>query len=315
MDVKVKAAVLSICSNTALTLGKLAVGLSINSVSVISEAFHSGLDLLASLIAFAAVRKSSKPADERHNYGHGKVENLASIIEAFMIVAAGVIIILNTVPRLKGGGEIHNLGLGAAVMAVSAVVNILVSRRLLKVARETESPALAADGWHLLTDVYTSLGVFLGLGAIYLTGYTIIDPVIAMVVALFILRAAYRLIRDSVRSILDFGLPRGEKTIIQDVLKKYSSEYVEYHKLRTRKSGSDRYVDLHLVVPKDKHIDKVHALCDRIEEDMRRSLSGINVLVHTEPCGGQCEELEGQEALEFLKRCPECERKVDAKRK
>ncbi len=309
MNVKVKAAVLSIGSNTVLTIGKLAVGLSINSVSVISEAFHSGLDLVAAIIAFLAVRKSSKPADERHNYGHGKVENLSSIIEALMIVAAGGLIIFNALPRLKGGGEIRSLGLGAAVMAVSAAVNILVSRKLLKVARETDSPALAADGWHLLTDVYTSLGVFVGLGAIYLTGYTIIDPIIALVVALLILKAAYNLIRDSMRSILDFGLPKGEESVIRGVLKNYSGEFVEFHKLRTRKSGSDRYVDLHLVVPKDKHIETVHSLCDRIEEDLRRSLSGLHVLIHTEPCAGLCEELEGRDEHNILGKCPECERR------
>lgn len=315
MNDKVKAAVLSIGSNTVLTFGKLAVGLSINSVSVISEAFHSGLDLAASLIAFAAVRESSKPADERHHYGHGKIENLSSIVEALMIVAAGVIIILNALPRLKGGGEMHSPGLGAAVMAVSAAVNILVSKRLLKVARETDSPALAADGWHLLTDVYTSLGVFVGMGAIYLTGYKIIDPIIAMLVALLIFKAAYDLIRDSIFSILDFGLPGEEESIILGVLKKYSGEYVEFHNLRTRKSGSDRYIDLHLVVPKDKDIKTVHALCDRIEEEMRGSLAGLHVLIHIEPCGGLCEDLAGRDGNNMLGQCPECEKKFGVKDK
>ncbi len=315
MNNKVKAAVLSIGSNTVLTFGKLAVGLSINSVSIISEAFHSGLDLAAALIAFAAVRKSSKPADERHQFGYGKIENLSSIIEALMIVAAGLIIILNALPRLKGGGEMHSPGLGMSVMAVSAAVNILVSKRLLKVARETDSPALAADGWHLLTDVYTSLGVFVGMGAIYLTGYKIIDPIIAMLVALLIFKAAYDLIRDSMFSILDFGLPKEEESVILSVLKKYSDEFVEFHNLRTRKSGSDRYVDLHLVVPKDNNIETVHALCDRIEEEMRDSLAGLHVLIHIEPCGGFCEDLEGQDEHNNLRHCPECERMVDAKTK
>ncbi|MDD4334989.1 MAG: cation diffusion facilitator family transporter [Desulfotomaculaceae bacterium] len=313
MNEKVKAAALSIGSNTVLTFGKLAVGLSINSVSVISEAFHSALDLAAALIAFAAVRKSSKPADKRHHYGHGKVENLSSIIEALMIVAAGVIIILNALPRLKGGGEIHNPALGAAVMAVSVAVNILVSKRLLKVARETDSPALAADGWHLLTDVYTSLGVFVGMGAIYLTGYEIIDPIIALGVALLIFRAAFDLIRDSMHSILDFGLPEEEESIIREILKKYSSGFVEYHKLRTRKSGSDRYVDLHLVVPKDEDIKTAHALCDQIEKEMQDSLAGLHMLIHIEPCGGFCEDLEGRDEHNKLGQCPECEKRVDAK--
>lgn len=311
MDEKVKVAALSIVSNTVLTLGKLAVGLSINSVSVLSEAFHSGLDLAAALIAFAAVRSSARPADDRHHYGHGKVENLSSIIEALLIVAAGVIIIANALPKLKGGGEIHSLGLGAAIMAVSAVVNILVSRKLLKVARKTDSPALAADGWHLLTDVYTSIGVFVGLGAIYLTGYTILDPIIALAVTLLIFKAAYDLIRDSMHSILDFGLPEREEALILSVLKEYSSEYVEYHNLRTRKSGSDRYLDLHLVVPKDSPVEKVHALCDRIEEDIRKRLSGVHVLIHTEPCGGSCEKLLEKDTFTVMEQCPSCEKKVD----
>jgi len=311
LDDKVKVAVLSIGSNTVLTLGKLAVGLSINSVSVLSEAFHSGLDLAAALIAFVAVRTSAKPADDRHHYGHGKVENLSCIIESLLIVAAGVIIIVNALPKLKGGGEIHSLGLGAGIMAVSAVVNIMVSKKLLKVARKTDSPALAADGWHLLTDVYTSLGVFVGLGAIYLTGYTIIDPIIAILVALLIFKAAYDLIRDSMRSILDFGLPEGEEALILSVLKEYSSEFVEYHNLRNRKSGSDRYLDLHLVVPKDSPVEKVHSLCDRIEEDIRICLKGTHVLIHTEPCGGACEALEGKDAHTILEQCPACPKKVD----
>ena len=236
---------------------------------------------------------------------------MSSIIESLLIVAAGVIIIANALPKLKGGGKIHSLGLGAGIMAISAVVNILVSRKLLNVARKTDSPALAADGWHLLTDVYTSIGVFVGLGAIYLTGYTIIDPIIALAVALLIFKAAYDLIRDSMHSILDFGLPEREEALILSVLKEYSSEYVEYHNLRTRKSGSDRYLDLHLVVPKNSPVEKVHALCDRIEEDIRKYLKGTHVLIHTEPCGGNCEELLGEGTLTVMEQCPSCEKKAD----
>jgi cation diffusion facilitator family transporter len=183
VDKKAKVALLSISSNTFLTLGKLVVGLAMGSVSVISEAIHSSLDLAAAIIAFFAVRTAAKPADDRHNYGHGKFENLSGIIEAILILVAGVMIINNAIPKLKGGVELESLGLGAGAMGISVVVNLFVSRKLLKTARETESPALAADGWHLMTDVYTSLGVFAGLGAIYLTGLTILDPLIAIVVA------------------------------------------------------------------------------------------------------------------------------------
>lgn len=291
MDEKAKVALLSISSNSFLTLGKLVVGLSMGSVSVISEAVHSGLDLVAAIIAFFAVRTSAKPADERHNYGHGKFENLSSIIEAILILIAGLMIIDRAIPKLKEGGEIESLGLGAGVMGISVLVNLLVSRKLLKTARKTDSAALAADGWHLMTDVYTSLGVFAGLGAIYLTGLTILDPIIAIGVALLIFRAAFNLIRESVRSILDVNLPQAEENLIQGILHSYGDEYIEFHDLRTRKAGSDRYIDLHLVVPKYKDIDAVHSLCDRIEDDLRVQLPGVQVLIHTEPCGGHCEEI------------------------
>lgn len=283
MNDKVKVASLSIASNTMLTLGKLIVGLSMNSVSVISEAIHSGLDLIAALIAFFAVRLSAKPADEDHNYGHGKYENVASIIEALLIIVAAVMIILNAIPKLKGGGEIHSLGLGAFVMAVSAVVNIIVSRKLMKVAKITESPALAADGWHLLTDVYTSLGVLAGLLAIYATGLTIIDPLIGIGVAILIFKAACDLIRDSMRSILDSCLPKSEEQIIHDVLDQYSNIFVEYHNLRTRRAGSDRYIDLHLIISKDKNINEIHELCYSIEQDILRQLPNVQILIYTEP--------------------------------
>jgi cation diffusion facilitator family transporter len=291
MDEKAKVALLSIGSNTFLTLGKLAAGLYMGSVSVISEAVHSSLDLVAAVIAFFAVKTAAKPADERHNYGHGKFENLSSIIEAILILVAGAMIINSAVPKLKGGGEIESLGLGAGVMGVSVLVNLLVSRKLLKTAKKMESPALAADGWHLLTDVYTSLGVFAGLGAIYLTGLTILDPIIAIAVALMIFKAAFSLIRESVRSILDVNLPQTEENLIKGILYSYAEEYVEFHDLRTRKAGSDRYVDLHLVVPKYKDINDVHNLCDRIEDDLRAQLPGAQILIHPEPCSDHCEKI------------------------
>jgi len=291
MDEKSKTALLSVGSNTCLILGKLAAGLAMGSVSVISEAVHSGLDLLAAIIAFVAVKVAAKPADEGHNYGHGKFENLASIIESLLILVAGIMIIYNAALKLKEGVVIESLGLGMAVMGVSALVNLLVARKLLNTARRTESPALAADGWHLMTDVYTSLGVFLGLVAIHLTGLTVLDPIIAILVALLIFKTAFQLIRESVLSILDARLPIAEERLIKEVLSKYAGEYLSYHALRTRKAGSDRYVDMHLVVPKYQSIDVVHDLCDRIENELKTQLPNVQILIHIEPCAGHCEEL------------------------
>jgi cation diffusion facilitator family transporter len=291
MDEKVKVARLSIISNLFLTLGKLAVGFSMHSVSVISEAIHSGLDLVAALVTFYSVRKSSQPADESHPYGHGKYENLASIVEALLIIAAAVMIIKQALPRLSGQGEIYSLDLGLMVMAVSSLVNYFISSKLMSVARAADSPALFADAWHLRTDVYTSLGVFAGILSIKLTGIKIIDPLVAIAVAGLILKAAWDLIKESMASMLDASLPEEEEKAIQLVLGQYSNKYLEYHRLRTRKSGAQRYIDLHLVVPKCSVIIKSHELCDQIEKELKSKLPHIEeVLIHIEPCEEKCED-------------------------
>lgn len=311
MNEKIKAARLSIASNTFLTLGKLSVGISMNSVSVISEAIHSGLDLMAALIAFFSVRESSKPADDRHHYGHGKFENVAGITEAILILGAAAMILFNAYPKIHGKAEIQSLELGAAVMGISAVVNFFISRELMRVARKTESPALAADAWHLRTDVYTSLGVFAGIIAIKVTGLTVLDPLIAIGVAFLIIKAAVELIRDSMRSILDVRLPEAEELVIREILRKYSIQFVEFHDLRTRKAGSQRYVDLHLVVPREWAINKVHSLCDQIEEDICTRFAGAHILIHTEPCGRHCEDCsrsdeENQREAKCEPACEDC---------
>ncbi|SHE56946.1 cation diffusion facilitator family transporter [Desulforamulus putei DSM 12395] len=293
LDKKLKMARLSILSNTCLTIGKLLVGLSMGSVGVISEAVHSGLDLIASLIAFMAVRQSGKPADENHPYGHGKFENLAGIIEALLILAAAIGIFVQAVPKiLHGGSEIEALGWGAAVMIISAAVNFLISRKLIRVGKETDSPALTADGWHLRTDVYTSLGVFFGLGAIYLTGYTILDPIIGIAVGLLIVKAGFDLIRESMGVMLDVSLPSEEEEAIRRVLLRHADQFLEYHGLRTRKSGPYRYVDLHLVVPRHLPVGTAHMLCDCIEQEIEEALPEVQVLIHCEPCEKAEEPLE-----------------------
>lgn len=284
MNEKQKVARLSIVSNTVLTMGKLGAGLSMGSVSVISEAIHSGMDLVASAIAYISVSASGKPADREHRYGHGKFENIAAIIEALLILGAAVLIIAQSVPKLFGGAEVESLGLGAMVMGGSALVNFWVSQRLMATAKQTDSPALAADAWHLRTDVYTSLGVFGGIIAIKLTGLVILDPIIALGVTAFIIKAAIDLIRESISSIVDASLPENEEQLIREVIERHSAQYVQFHDLRTRRAGPDRHVDLHLVVPRRKPIMSTHDLCDRIEEDVQKNLPGVQVLIHAEPC-------------------------------
>lgn len=290
MDKKVKAARLSIISNSFLTVLKLAVGMFMGSISVISEALHSGIDLVASVVDYLSVRQSSKPADDEHPYGHGKFENVGSIVEAVLIIVAAVVIIVKAIPRFISPAEVHSLGIGAGVMAVSVVVNTLVSRKLMKVARETDSPALEGDAWHLRADVYTSLGIFAGLAAIKLTGLMILDPIIAMGVALFILKAGFDLIKKSFRAIVDERLSEDEINTINEVLRESSVNFLDYHELRTRKAGSQRFIDLHLVFPRDLPIKAINETCGDLEQKIMMRLHRADVVIKVEPCQEECRD-------------------------
>ncbi|MBE3581189.1 MAG: cation transporter [Thermoanaerobacteraceae bacterium] len=284
MDERARAARISVVSNAFLVLLKLATGLATNSLSVISEAIHSGMDLLAAVIAYFSVREASKPADFEHRYGHGKIENVAGTIEALLIFGAAMAIIAEAVKKLRLGAEVIQPGIGMAVMGLSALINLCVSRYLFKVAEETQSVALAADAWHLRTDVYTSAGVMVGLVAIEITGLNWLDPLAALVVAALILAAAYRLTREAFTPLMDVCLPEEEERLIKDIISSYADQYVEFHKLRTRKSGRERQIDLHLVVPGRQSVAQAHRLSDRITAAIKAALPYTEVLIHIEPC-------------------------------
>ncbi len=281
---KTQVAVLSVVSNTCLTIGKITVGLLTGAVSIISEGIHSAIDLLASFIALFAVKESAKPADARHTYGHGKIENVSGTVEALLIFFAAIWIIYEAAHKIAIGKAAESYGLGMVIMAVSALINFIVSSLLNKVGKETDSVALQADALHLRTDVYTSLGVFIGLLLIQITGWTILDPVVAIMMALFILRAAYNLTKEAFMPLVDVSLPEEECALIRSVLTKYAKDYVEFHELRTRRSGGERHIDLHLVVPKYMSVLAVHDLCDQIEAEIDHLLPRAKVLIHAEPC-------------------------------
>lgn len=290
LESKNRAATLSIVSNTILIILKLVIGIMMQSVSVISEAVHSGIDLIAAIIAWFSVRESGKPADDKHRFGHGKIENVAGTIEAVLIFGAAFYIIWEAAHKLRSGTvEIESLGWGAAVMAVSAVANYFVSRHLLNVAIKTDSVALEADALHLRTDVYTSVGVLGGLAAIKFTGIAMLDPIVAIVVALMIMKAAWDLTKTAFFHILDIKLPDDEEALIHDVMDRYKDRIIEYHKLRTRKAGHVRHIDMHLVVPKQMTVEAGHILSDQITVGIKKCLLHSQILVHIEPCPGECE--------------------------
>jgi len=299
---KTSTARLSIISNTALVILKLAAGIMIGSVSVISEAIHSGIDLVAAIIAYFSVKRSSQPPDKEHAFGHGKIENVSGAVEAVLIFVAAGLIIWEAYNKLIHGVVMEDVSLGILVMLVSVVANYYVSEKLIKTARKTDSIALEADGWHLRTDVLTSLGIFGGLVAIKLTGITILDPILAILVALFILKAAFDLTIKSVKDLLDIRLSREEEDEIKRIISDHSGSYVEFHELRTRKSGSDRFVDLHLVVHKKLSVDEAHSLSDHIENDIMERLPRTSVIIHIEPC---------EHVVENCKECSECAEKAN----
>ena len=292
---KVRAAIVSVVSNSGLVVAKLVIGLVIGSVSVTSEAIHSGVDLAAALIAWFAVRTAGKPADEDHPYGHGKVENVSGTIEALLIFAAAGWIIFEAMHKLTDPQPMENVGLGAVVMGVSSVVNILVSRHLFKVGSETDSVALQADAWHLRTDVYTSAGVMFGLALIWTgklffpsTSLDWVDPVAAIAVAALILKAAYDLTKQSAKDLLDAKLPTQEEKWIRDRIRSRLPTVVGYHDLRTRKAGSKRFVEFHMVVSPDMTVKNSHALITELADEIRTRFPESSVLIHVDPCCDPC---------------------------
>ena len=287
-ETKPKAAGLSIASNSLLILLKIAAGLITGSIAILAEAIHSLLDLVAAVIAFLSVRISDKPADKLHPYGHGKVENISGAVEGGLIFVAAGIIIYEAIKRLITSALIELVEVGIVVMAVSIVVNIFVSRHLLKVSRSTDSIALEADARHLTTDVLTSLGVLVGLVVVRLTGLNVLDPIIALVVALLIIKAAYDITKKSFLGLMDTRLPKVEEDKIMSSIIEHSGELVGVHKFRTRKAGSQRYIDLHLVMPKNVSIEEAHRMCDHLEQHVRNKFKNTSITIHVEPCDGKC---------------------------
>jgi cation diffusion facilitator family transporter len=292
---KTPVALLSVASNATLVLVKLIVGFAIGSVSVISEAIHSGVDLVASIIALFSVRTSAKPADPEHPYGHGKVENISGTIESILIFFAAGFIINEAIHKLSNPQPLNMVGWGVLVMLLSSVINSIVSHLLFVVGHATESVALEADAWHLRTDVYTSAGVLLALLAIWVgkwlwpgVNLNWIDPIAAIAVALLIIRAAYEMIVKSARDILDASLPRYELTQLRTIIFKQSPDVIGFHDLKTRKAGSTRFVEFHLLVDPEMSVVDSHRITQVIGSEIRGLFPDTHVTIHIEPCDKTC---------------------------
>jgi len=289
---------LSVASNSTLVVFKIIVGTLIGSVSIISEAIHSGMDLLAAIIAMFSVKKSYLPADDAHPFGHGKVESISGLIEAFLIFIAAFWIIFEAFKKLTSAQEVESPGWGVAVMFLSASLNFFVSQRLFAVGKEADSIALQADAWHLRTDVYTSVGVMVSLGIIWLSHYFFadprihwLDPIAAIFVAVFILKAAYDLTSQALGDLMDVKLPPDEEGWIRDVITGRKSEIHGYHQLRTRKAGNFRFIEFHLKVDPQMTVDASHGITRDLKHVIMDKFPAATVTIHIEPCDGNCTEI------------------------
>jgi cation diffusion facilitator family transporter len=263
---------------------------------VLSEAIHSGMDLIASLVAFFAVKIAGRAADEEHPFGHTKVENISAAIEALLIFAAAVWIIYEAVRKLINPHPLETVGWGVGVMLISTIANLIVSRLLFKVGNETDSAALIADGWHLRTDVYTSMGVMVGLGLIWLGGYVFpslnlvwLDPVAAIAVAILILRTSYDLTKHALQDLVDQSMPIEEREWMQNYLSALHPTVRSFHRLRTRKAGATRFINVHLALDSKLTVSESHSIGDKVVGAFKAHFpQDVDVVVHIEPCDGSC---------------------------
>jgi cation diffusion facilitator family transporter len=287
-DLASRAAALSFTSNVTLMMLKFAVGILTGSIAVLSDAVDSAEDAIASLFAFASIRVASRPADEDHPYGHGKAESIAAAGQALLIAGGGGFIIFQAVSRLIERDTEIDTGPGLIMMGVTAVVNVAVVLYVSRAARRTGSMALAADTRHLWANIVQAGAVILALGLVATTGNTIFDPIVALLLAVYLLWTAGKVFAGAVGEIMDIRLPADEVRLVEACLSEHRRGGIRgYHHLRTRKAGRQRYVDVHLLVDPQQTVAQAHNLSDALEQAILDRLPGAEVTVHFEPDDGR----------------------------
>jgi cation diffusion facilitator family transporter len=282
--VKVRTATLSVASNSILILLKVIGGTITGSVALLTEAVHSSIDLVASVVALFSVRKAGEPADETHRYGHEKMENLAAALEGILILVGSAVIAFEAIRRLLGHGEVKLVGFGIAVVGFSMVVNLVISRVIGRTARATDSAALEGDAAHLRTDALTSGAVLLALIGVKVTGAQWLDPVVALIVAASIVVTGVRLLTRSSRVLVDESLPANEVDVIRKAIEELADHgVVGYHELRTRRAGARRYIDMHVQFQEGTSLEDAHRTAHELQDLIGRRLDGADVLIHLEP--------------------------------
>jgi cation diffusion facilitator family transporter len=284
------AARLAIVAVSLLIVIKTAASIVTGSIAIRADAIHSVIDLFGVIVGYTAIRIASKPPDKGHPYGHGKAENIAGVVIAAMIFIAAIIIAYQAIVRLISGGEVELVPLGIYVTAAAIAINLLVSWYTLRVARATESIALEATARDLLADVLSSGAVLVGLILVQFTGIAILDSIVALLVSVLIGRTAFLTMKKSFGGLMDIKLPQAEEDEIVACLRGHGDLVAGFHRIRTRKAGSQRHIDFHLVVSRDLSVERAHQLCDQLEQEIEKRLSDASVTIHVEPCDGNCEQ-------------------------
>ncbi|MFN4218108.1 MAG: cation diffusion facilitator family transporter [Candidatus Bipolaricaulia bacterium] len=282
-DAKARFALLSVSAAVATLALKFTAYALTGSVGILSDALESFVNLAGALIALTALKIAARPADKTHPYGHDKAEYFSSGVEGTLIVITAASIAYTAIGRLLSPVPLEQLGWGLAVTGSASLLNFIVARALLSAAKRYDSITLEADAKHLLTDVWTSVGVIFGLIALALTGWQWLDPLVALAVAGHIVIAGISLVRRSVDGLMDYNLPADELAQLEEILQNHHNKFVGYHKLRARKSGPRRFIDLHLVVPGVQTVQAAHDLCEQLEAEIEATLPNASVTIHVEP--------------------------------
>ncbi|MDD5605204.1 MAG: cation diffusion facilitator family transporter [Dehalococcoidales bacterium] len=269
----------------SLIILKVLVSIISKSISISAQAADSLLDLFSIGITFVAIRMSVAPADNEHPFGHGKMEGFAALIQALLVLGAGGFIIYSAIQRILHSTPIEP-NEGMVVMVISIIASFFLSRHLQKVAKSTGSLAIEASARNISADVYSAAGVLIGLLVVRLTNLVILDPIIALIMAGFVLKAGFAVSRDAFNELTDYQLPTAEQDLIKKCIQEHNTQLVNFHSMRSRRSGNKRFVDLHLVMPRNLSVEESHQMCDHLEKDITDRLTNTDVDIHVEPCSG-----------------------------
>lgn len=282
--VRYRAAKVALYTTIALTTGKIVVGIISHSVGVLSEGIHSSLDLVSAAVAFFTIREAGKPADHDHPYGHGKFETLSSLAESLLLIAAALFIVHEAVDHFNNPVTLTHEGAAVATILVSLIASYFAYVQNAKAAKITGSSAIEINSLHFLADAVASAAVLAALLVIAFTGWTWVDPTVALLVAVYIFAISWKQVKPAINDLLDSKLPENEVTKIENILLSFKNQMIEAHDLKTRKSGTNRLAEFHLIQCGKMTVEESHTLCDQIEEKIQDEFTGAQVTIHVEPC-------------------------------